>query len=268
VGRFACAVSLVAIWFLVAVWATAAPHQASLAAQGSPAANAARHPLVGSWVFRGGGDAADDPPILYTFNVDGTLTGSSAAGGRHGVWEATGERTALVTFVALTGAGPGDAPLQVRGDIEMTSDTTVTFTYTYEVLESAGPNAAPQGPFTENGTRITVETMATPSRATPVAGGTEAVGVEPTVEAAAEMAVDAVHAQAVSDLGVDASEITLLEVSAEEFPDSALGCPDAGAFYAQVITPGYRVVLKAADQTVEYHTSTVADVVVRCGDLP
>jgi len=224
--------------------------------------------LVGAWVFRGEGDAADDPPVLYTFAVDGTLTGSSLAGGRHGVWEVTGERTALVTFVSLTGAGPGDAPLQVRGEIEMTSDRTLTFTYTYAVLESAGPNAAYEGPFTDEGTRITIETRATPSRATPVAGGTEAVGVAPTVEAAAQMAVDAARAQAVIDLGVDAAEITLTEVSAEEFPDSALGCPDAGAFYAQVITPGYRIVLEAAGQTVEYHTSTAADVVVRCGDLP
>jgi hypothetical protein len=47
--------------------------------------------------------------------------------------------------------------------------------------------------------------------------------------------------------------IRLVSVEAVEWPDTSLGCPQPGMMYAQVITPGFRVVLAAKDQTVEYH---------------
>jgi len=49
-------------------------------------------------------------------------------------------------------------------------------------------------------------------------------------------------------------EIREVSVEAVEWPDTSLGCPQPGMMYAQVITPGFRVVLAAKDQTVEYHT--------------
>jgi hypothetical protein len=44
-------------------------------------------------------------------------------------------------------------------------------------------------------------------------------------------------------------------VSAEEvvWPDSSLGCPQAGMAYAQILTPGYLVVLEYAGNQYEYH---------------
>jgi hypothetical protein len=46
-------------------------------------------------------------------------------------------------------------------------------------------------------------------------------------------------------------------VSQEEmtWPNSCLGCPKTGESCAQVLTPGFRVVLRAADATYEYHTN-------------
>ena len=52
--------------------------------------------------------------------------------------------------------------------------------------------------------------------------------------------------QAVADfLSIPIVEITLVSVEAKEFGDPSLGCPEPGMAYAQVITPGHRVVVEA-----------------------
>ncbi len=55
-------------------------------------------------------------------------------------------------------------------------------------------------------------------------------------------------------LDLPPAEIRLVSVEAVDWPDTSLGCPQPGMMYAQVITPGYRVVLKAEGQEYEYHT--------------
>jgi hypothetical protein len=48
----------------------------------------------------------------------------------------------------------------------------------------------------------------------------------------------------------------------QQWSDTSLGCPQEGFMYAQVITPGYLIVLEAQGQTYEYHTDTQANVVL------
>jgi hypothetical protein len=48
--------------------------------------------------------------------------------------------------------------------------------------------------------------------------------------------------------------VRLIRVEAREWSDASLGCPKPGQMYAQVITPGYLVVLEAGGQRLEYHT--------------
>lgn len=43
-----------------------------------------------------------------------------------------------------------------------------------------------------------------------------------------------------------------------DWPDASLGCPEPGFMYAQVITPGYRIILEAGGQTYAYHASRYA----------
>jgi glucose/arabinose dehydrogenase len=50
-------------------------------------------------------------------------------------------------------------------------------------------------------------------------------------------------------------EINTVSVEAVEWPDASLGCPQPGMMYAQVVTPGSLIVLKAAGRRYEYHTS-------------
>lgn len=54
-------------------------------------------------------------------------------------------------------------------------------------------------------------------------------------------------------LGISSEEIEVLEVEEVEWPDASLGCPQPGMVYAQVITPGWRVVMRVGDKTHEYH---------------
>lgn len=82
--------------------------------------------------------------------------------------------------------------------------------------------------------------------------GKESRGME--VPAAAEPAVMAAKRDLASRASVKIEDVEVTSFEAVEWSDSSLGCPQPGQMYAQVITPGYRVILKAAGQTYEYHT--------------
>jgi len=62
--------------------------------------------------------------------------------------------------------------------------------------------------------------------------------------------------------GVPIEEITVVRVEERDWPDTSLGCPQPGMMYAQVITPGYLIVLSHGGQTYEYHTDRSQSVVL------
>lgn len=55
-------------------------------------------------------------------------------------------------------------------------------------------------------------------------------------------------------LGVGVKEVTLVSAEAVEWPDASLGNPQPGMVYAQVVTPGYKIILSAGGQEYEYHS--------------
>jgi hypothetical protein len=61
-------------------------------------------------------------------------------------------------------------------------------------------------------------------------------------------------ADAAQRVGAPISEVTVVSVIPREWPDRALGCPKPGMGYAQVITPGYVIVVQVRGQQLEYHT--------------
>ncbi|MDW7990884.1 MAG: hypothetical protein RMK65_01830 [Anaerolineae bacterium] len=65
-------------------------------------------------------------------------------------------------------------------------------------------------------------------------------------------------------LGISESVIRVLSFKQVDWPDTSLGCPEPGMMFAQVITPGYRVVLEAAWETFEVHTDLTGRQVVFC----
>jgi hypothetical protein len=72
-------------------------------------------------------------------------------------------------------------------------------------------------------------------------------------------AVDAAKADLAQRLSIPAGEIQVVRTEAVEWPDASMGCPKPGMMYAQVVTPGYKVLLLAGDKQYDYRaTSTVA----------
>ncbi len=67
-----------------------------------------------------------------------------------------------------------------------------------------------------------------------------------------------VVAQARADLAarenVPAEEVEVVRVEAVDWPDASLGCPEPGMAYAQVITPGWRIVLRVGSREAVYHS--------------
>jgi hypothetical protein len=65
------------------------------------------------------------------------------------------------------------------------------------------------------------------------------------------------------DLGVPPETLQVITVEHRDWPDSSLGCPQPDMMYAQVITPGYLVVVDVSGERIEYHTDE-RGTVVRC----
>jgi len=84
----------------------------------------------------------------------------------------------------------------------------------------------------------------------------QAVVVDATPPPAAEKAVELAmqDLSQVEDIPQDA--IRLVSVDRMEWSDASLGCPEPDMVYAQVITPGFLVVLEAEGEVFEYHTDT------------
>ena len=101
-------------------------------------------------------------------------------------------------------------------------------------------------------TRITIRESEAERVEEPVSADSKADAEPPSPEA------DAIAQLAVADLaerlGISPSAITIVSVEAVDWPDTSLGNPQPGMFYAQVITPGYKILLSANDQLFEYHT--------------
>jgi len=93
-------------------------------------------------------------------------------------------------------------------------------------------------------------------------GGPGGQSAEPPVPPGAERIVAAVRADAARRSGQDPGRVRLVSVEAVDWPDTSLGCPEQGKFYAQVITPGYRVVVRAGSTDYEYHTDRAGNFVL------
>ncbi len=85
---------------------------------------------------------------------------------------------------------------------------------------------------------------------------------EPAIPPGAASAVELARQQLTSQTGVSSDQIRVVSVTSVQWPTSALGCPQPGRFYAQVVTPGYQIILEAAGRTYEYHSDSGRRVVL------
>ncbi len=55
-------------------------------------------------------------------------------------------------------------------------------------------------------------------------------------------------------LNISVEQIKFVRQEKVDWNDTGLGYPEEGMFYAQVITPGFRIILKAENRLYEYHS--------------
>ena len=68
-------------------------------------------------------------------------------------------------------------------------------------------------------------------------------------------------------LGIKSSSIILLSYEDTIFNDSSLDCPEPGKFYAQVLTPGWKIIFEAAGSSYEYHSNIDGSYYIDCTSL-
>lgn len=105
------------------------------------------------------------------------------------------------------------------------------------------PNEFPPAPTATIGVKLPIEVTKAPNPpATAVSGG--------GYPQAAFKARDALA----SKLGISADQITIINVEPVDWPDSCLGVSTPGIMCAMMVTPGYRIILRANTSDYEYHT--------------
>ena len=78
-------------------------------------------------------------------------------------------------------------------------------------------------------------------------------GANPDLPAPAAESVRQARLDLAGRLGIAPVDISVARAEPAEWRDASLGLPRPGEFYAQVITPGYRIVLDAAGAQYAYH---------------
>jgi hypothetical protein len=68
-----------------------------------------------------------------------------------------------------------------------------------------------------------------------------------------EQAIELAEEELVRHLGSDKEPIEVVEAERVTWSDASLGCPRKGMMYAQVLTPGYQVILRAGEVEYDVH---------------
>ena len=109
-----------------------------------------------------------------------------------------------------------------------------------------------------------VESVSPVSPISPILPTKDATIMTGTPIKGSEKALAAAGADLAQQTGLPVEKITLVSMEAMEWRDSSLGCPQEGFMYAQVITPGYLIVLEVEGKQFEYHTDQEGNSVVLC----
>jgi len=76
-----------------------------------------------------------------------------------------------------------------------------------------------------------------------------------TQSAAKQRAIDTARKKIASELNLKPEEMKLVSVEPHTWPDSGLGCSAPGAMTAQVITPGYIIIFRNANERYVIHAT-------------
>jgi hypothetical protein len=74
----------------------------------------------------------------------------------------------------------------------------------------------------------------------------------PPAEAQAA-AIEAARREAAQRFNTAPESLQVEDVESRQWPDRSLGCPRQGVLYAQILTPGYLIILSSGSRRFEYH---------------
>jgi heat shock protein HslJ len=111
---------------------------------------------------------------------------------------------------------------------------------------AAGATTVPQP------TVLPPATALAPTSAAPSTGATPLLGGAGTSVRPPDALVAAAQQRLAKHLGVPANTLMLQSANRQEWPDGALGCPQANQVYPQVVTPGFLLVFSNAAQSQTY----------------
>ena len=74
--------------------------------------------------------------------------------------------------------------------------------------------------------------------------------------------VEAARQDAASRSGVAPEAIKVLRAERVTWSDGSLGCPSPGMLYTQALVPGFRVMLEAGGQVLDYHAGASGHLVL------
>lgn len=169
-------------------------------------------------------------------------------------------RLLIVTIGAgllVTGCSQSTTP--PSQDIAVEAQAVTEATATPVPTPTPAPTAQPTS------TRLPTELLEEPvSPVSPVTPGTEVMPdtLPNNIPPGSETAVNAAIQDLSSKQGIPVDQISVVSVEPVDWNDSSLGCPQEGMMYAQVITPGYLIILQAQGQQYEYHTDQNKTVVL------
>jgi hypothetical protein len=166
----------------------------------------------------------------------------------------------LIFSLINTACGPVEAPgAEPAGDIAIEAQTVATATLTNSPALQIPPTPV------STSTPLPVEIIEPISPVSPITtANRSAMSANSSVQIipGSEEALAAAVADLAKQSGVGPDQIVLVSLEAVEWSDASLGCPEEGYMYAQVITPGYKIVLEAQGQSYEYHTDQMTNVVL------
>jgi len=150
---------VIAVLVAVLVGAIGVLPSRGTAAQGSTPANA-EHPLVGAWIVDPEVDDPTNPPSFDAFMADGTVVNIGSDGASIGAWEATGPRTAMMTFPGLVQDSEGEAAFILRGNLEVDeTGESLTGSHSFTLIAADGTVLAAAQGGAASGTRLHAEPL-------------------------------------------------------------------------------------------------------------
>jgi len=81
-------------------------------------------------------------------------------------------------------------------------------------------------------------------------------------DASLQSLIEKAKADLVKQFAIRADQIQVVEARAVTWPDASLGCPQPDLAYAQVLTPGYLVLLEADGKQYPYHADQAEQLIL------